>query len=161
MHRPPAVSFQVGRSRWHARLLSAGVLLAVISLCALAWSSAAEFPAWAVWVQALLILLTTASAVWAWHRSPVGTLRWDGEHWLWGTSQEAPPVSGLRIVFDFQRLVLVSLQCTGTYPQLLWLEPVRGAPPHAWLALRRALVHSTVHGAQAPSQAADPEGLLL
>jgi hypothetical protein len=160
MHRPPAVSFQVGRSRWHARVLSAGVLLAAASLCALAWGSAAEFPAWAAGVQALLVLGTAASAAWAWRRSPVGALRWDGEHWLWGASEDTPPVSGLRMVFDFQRLVLVSVQCTGASPLFLWLEPVRGVPPHVWLALRRALVHSTEQGARAPSQAADPEGLL-
>lgn len=160
MHRPPAVSFQVGRSRWHARILSAGVLLAAVSLCALVWSAAAEFPAWAVWGQAFLILLTAASAAWSWHRSPVGTLRWDGEHWLWGMSQAASPVSGLRMVFDFQRLVLVALRRTGPYPLFLWLEPRGGTPPQTWLALRRALVHSTVHGARSPSQAADPEGLL-
>nr|WP_315473413.1 hypothetical protein [uncultured Rhodoferax sp.] len=109
-------------------------------------------------MQSLLILLTTASAVWAWHRSPVGTLRWDGEHWLWVVSQDHA-VSGLRMVFDFQWLVLVSLQRAGQPLLWLWLEPVHGTP-HNWLALRRALVHSTHHGLRAPPQSTDPEGLL-
>lgn len=158
MHRPPAVSFQVGRSRWHARVVLAGVLLALASLCAMAWAASVEFSAWALRVQAILLLLTAASAAWAWHRSPAGILRWDGEHWLWVTSQDTP-VSRVRIVLDFQRVVLVSLQGTGRYSLFVWLEQAPGGPPKTWHALRRALVHSTVHGLT-PSPSTDPEGLL-
>lgn len=158
MHRPPAVSFPVGRSRWHATVLAACMSLALLSLFPLAWAADTEFPAWAVWGQVLLVLLAGIGAAVAWHRSPVGTLRWDGEHWLWVASQDHA-VSGLRIVFDFQRLVLVSLQRAGQPLLWLWLEPVHDTP-HNWLALRRALVHSTQHGLRAPSQSTDQEGLL-
>jgi hypothetical protein len=156
MHRPPAVSFQVGRSGWHAFVLSAGVLVTTISLCAFAWSAAAEFPWWAVWVQALLVLLTAMSAAWAWRRSPVGTLRWDGEQWFWIAKLEIP-VPRLSIVFDFQRLILVSLSCKGLWPIFLWLEPAQATPPQSWVALRRALVHSSHNAALTPDQSAEPE----
>jgi len=139
-------------------VLFASVLLAVIGLCAIAWTSDREFPVWAAWVQAALLLLTAAGAARAWHCSPVGTLRWDGEHWLWRSSQDWP-VSGLHMVFDFQNLVLVSVQRDGGDSLYLWLEPAQGTAP-AWRALRRALVHSTAQGL-APSPSADPEGLSL
>ncbi len=158
MHRPPAFSFPVGRSRWHATVLAACMSLALLSLFPLAWAADTEFPAWAVWGQALLVLLAGIGAAVVWRRSPVGRLRWDGEHWLWVVSQDHA-VSGLRMVFDFQWLVLVSLQRAGQPLLWLWLEPVHGTP-HNWLALRRALVHSTHHGLRAPPQSTDPEGLL-
>ncbi|MBX9818208.1 MAG: hypothetical protein K2X79_09270 [Burkholderiaceae bacterium] len=104
------------------------------------------------------MLLTTAYATWAWRRSPVGTLRWDGERWFWISFQEAP-IAGLRIVFDFQRLVLVSLVGTDRFSLFVWLEFADGMRPQAWYALRRALVHSTVHGL-VPTPSTDPEGLL-
>lgn len=158
MHRPPALSFQVGRSRWHARVLLVLVVLVFISWWALALSPRAEFPAWVPGLQALLLLLTAAFASWAWRRSPVGTLRWDGERWFWVSSQEVP-ISGLRIVVDFQRLLLVSLHGTDRFSLFVWLEPAGGMPPQAWHALRRALVHSAVHGL-VPTPSTDPEGLL-
>lgn len=159
MHRPPAVSFPVGRSRWHATVLFACVLLAWLSLFSLARTVGTEFPAWALAAQVLLILLTGLGAAMAWRRSPVGTLRWDGEQWLWVASQDHP-VAGLRMVFDFQRLVLVSVRRVGQSRLWLWLEPGNGTP-HGWLALRRALVHSTVHGLRAPAHPDDSEGLRL
>lgn len=157
MHRPPAVSFQVRRSRWHAAVLSACVLLALLSLFPLAWAVGTEFPASALGVQALLVLLTGIGATLAWRRSPVGTLRWDGEHWSWVTSQDHP-VAGLHMVFDFPRLVLVSLRRAGQPLLWLWLEPALSSP-HGWQALRRALVHASVHGLRDPSPPGDTEGL--
>lgn len=154
MHRPPALSFQVGRSRWHARALSLAMLISVVALCGVA---TAPFPAWVVGLQALLVFLVGISAARAWQRSALGILRWDGEHWLWGALQDGP-VSGLRIVFDFQRLLLVSLRFNNGHSLFLWLEPARETPPQVWLALRRALVHSTQHGLLPPSLSADPEG---
>ena len=156
MHRPPAVSFQVGHSRWHAFVLFAGVLVTTMGLCTFAWSAVAEFPWWAVWVQALLVLLTAMSAAWAWRCSPIGTLRWDGEHWLWIARQEMS-VPRLRIVCDFQRLVLISLSCKGLRPIFLWLEPAQDTPPQSWVALRRALVYSSHTAAMTPDHSVEPE----
>jgi hypothetical protein len=131
------------------------MLISVVALCGVA---AAPFPAWAVGVQALLVLMVGIGAVRAWQCSALGLLRWDGEHWLWGAWQNGP-VSGVRIVFDFQRLVLVSLKFREGHSLFLWLEPAQDTSPQAWLGLRRALVHSTQHGLLAPSLSADPEGL--
>lgn len=158
MHRPPALSFQVGRSRWHARALLAAMALVFITWCVMALSPRAEFPAWGPGLQALLLLLTAAYAAWAWRRSPVGTLRWDGERWFWVSSQELPIVD-IHIVFDFQRLVLVSLSGINRSSLFLWLEPADGMPLLAWHALRRALVHTAVYGV-GPTPSTGPEGLL-
>ncbi len=157
MHRPPAVSFKVGRSRWHALVLSAGVLVTTMSLSVFAWTAAAEFPRWAVWVQALLVLLTGIGAAWAWRRSPIGTLRWDGEQWFWMTRLEMS-VSGLSIVCDFQRWMLVSMRCAGIRPFFLWLEPTHATSVQSWVALRRALVHSSSFAALPPDDSVEPEG---
>ena len=159
MHRPPAVSIRVGRSRWHAMVLVSAVLLAVIGLCALAWNAGSEFPQWAVWGQSILVLVTATCAVGAWLGAPIGVLQWDGEHWLW-TGSEETSVSSLRLVFDLQRWVLVSVQSAGSTPLFLWLEQTHEAPAQTWLALRRALVHSTLPGAGALSSPSGPEGLL-
>lgn len=159
MHRPPAVSIRVGRSRWHAMVLASAVLLAVISLCVLAWNAGPEFPQWAVWGQSIFVLATATCAVVAWLRAPIGILQWDGEHWLWRGSEEAS-LSNLRLVFDFQRWILVSIQSAGAAPLYLWLEQTHETSAQTWLALRRALVHSTLPGVLSQSSSSGPEGLL-
>jgi toxin CptA len=159
MHRPPAVSFQVGRSRWHVCVLMALVLLAATGLGAMAWHAPVEFSWWSVWMQASLLVFAAVCAGRAWLRSPLGILRWDGECWSWEASRQTP-LPGLRIVLDFQRVVLVSAQRTGLSPLFLWLEPMYGTPSPAWQALRRALVHATVHGARQALPSAGPDGLM-
>lgn len=158
MHRPPALSFQVGRSRWHVRVLWAIVMLNFVGWCVMALAPRAEFPTWVLVPQVILCVLTAAYATWAWRHSPMGTLRWDGERWFWVGSQETP-ISGLRIVFDFQRLVLVSLSGINRSALFLWLEPADAMSPQAWHALRRVLVHSAVYGL-VPTPSTNPEGLL-
>ncbi len=156
MHRPPAVSFQVGRSRWHAAALLGSGLLALLTLPMMALNTRPEFPVGALWGQTVLVVLCCAAAAMAWHRSPAGSLRWDGDQWHWVANQDST-VSGLHVVFDFQRCMLVSLRLADHRRLYVWLDrsPVH---PQAWLALRRALVHAMQHGLLAPSTAMNPEG---
>lgn len=140
MHRPPAVSFQAGRSRWHAAVLLGVGAVALMTLPLLALGPHSQSPAWALGGQALLVVFTGAAAARAWWRSPVGTLRWDGEHWVWVATEELP-VSRLHMVADFQRVVMVSLRLADGSQRWLWLERAH-ASAQVWSALRRALVHT-------------------
>lgn len=136
MHRPPAVSYSVVRSRWYARAL--GVV----------WVTGAALVQLALWryhyaiaTMALLegvCLVAGLAAVWAWRAAPQGVLRWDGDHWHW-SGFAGEPVLQVAVHFDFQTLLLVSVQCQGHAPMWLWLDRASASRTH-WLALRRALV---------------------
>ncbi len=101
---------------------------------------------------ASVIVLTSGAAYLGWKQSPQGTLRWDGQHWFW-SDFKANPVCHLRLLMDFQRVVLVSVAASGDAPAYLWLEAMPGDA--SWTPLRRALVSS-----QAVVEGGDKENAL-
>jgi len=142
MHRAPAVSFSVGRSRWHlgcVGLLGAASLITslVFVLNASDWGGRSE----AVLVAALVASML---AVRGWQQSPLGQLRWDGQQWLWSgfTRTQACRLS---LLVDLQHLVLVRLTGEDQSPVWLWLEATPGNLH--WMPLRRAIVSSLRDGA--------------
>lgn len=136
MHRPPAVSYSVVRSRWHALTLGTlwglGIVLVQLALWRYNYSGAA------LAIMECACLLTGIWAVWAWRTAPQGLLRWDGDYWHWSGDAEAPSRQ-VTVHFDFQAVVLASVHGPSGARIWLWLD--HAAVPRArWLALRRALV---------------------
>jgi hypothetical protein len=86
-----------------------------------------------------LLLFVVLTALRDWHKSPTGTLQWDGAHWHWrGHADQAPCL--LTLHMDWQTVVLVSLRSEDTSTVWLWLESADDAL--RWKALRRAIVSS-------------------
>jgi len=136
MHRPPAVSHHVSRSRWQGFLLL-GIWSAGLGLTAYFYIFQ-QSPLLSVIL--LTIWLTSGwGALRAWLASPVGLLQWDGECWHWMQEDEARTCS-VCMVWNLQRRVLLRLTFSEASAQWLWLEA--GKSDHQWTALRRALVSS-------------------
>ena len=112
-------------------------LLAVAAFAAFA--SGRDFPDVSVLLLAAAILATSGVAFTGWKQSPRATLRWDGQHWFWSGFM-ANPVCELRLLMDFQRVVLVTVVADAHAPVYLWLEAVPGDT--SWKPLRRAIVSS-------------------
>lgn len=151
MHRPPAVSHSVRRSRWHRRLLLGIWLLALGPLFYAFISNPSPLPAAAL---AAIWLVCGWLAMRTWHASATGLLQWDGEHWHWIQEGEGQPCR-VHMVWDFQQCVLVRLSIAEAPGLWLWLES--GASVFQWDALRRALVSSSA-GFTEPSPTSDLEG---
>jgi toxin CptA len=156
MHRPPAVTHRVARSRWHLRLVLAIALLGTAT-CALLQthlsSPVARLACLAIPAAALCL------AYWDWKQAAVGLLQWDGQQWLW-TGFGDQPVHSVRLTLDFQRLMLIKVVAEGGSGAWLWLE----APSmdRHWLALRRALFASQTSGpAEKSAQVFDSTGVML
>lgn len=141
MHLPPAVTFEVVRSRWQ--------FFAGISLGALAIATTITFwfgqtsPARGVSLAAITVFCGWLWLV-SWHRSPVGKLVWDGTHWWW-SGFGAVDVVDARLCMDFQFCFLLRLQAIDG--QSAWLFIDRKTDRRNWLALRRAVIagaHVTV-----------------
>lgn len=143
MHNAPAVSYPVGRSRFHIYLLAAFVLMGGLSL--LAWGEQAsvavawQLIAWSFW------LLASFVATVLWWRTPAGALNWDASGWTW-TAQSPPMQTGplaLRAVLDLQGVLLLLAQPTGMERVPLaprwWFWAERHRAPLRWQALRRAV----------------------
>jgi hypothetical protein len=136
MHRPPAVSFQVVRSRWHL-----GFILTCSLLCALNlafWmqvqhSNLSRFLVFAVAGVAFALALR------AWWSTPTGRLGWDGESWFWSGFGDVA-LSRLSVVIDLQWVALVRIRGEDGQSNWLWLES--RCFDARWLAVRRALVAS-------------------
>lgn len=137
MHHPPEVWLLVGRSPWPPRLLAVVGLLAVLQVSwfvllnqTLTWQTVAVGAS----------LLVALSFTWFWTQRPSnGSLHWDGSQWQWSGSAGGTCV--LQRHLDFQTWMLVSLHFPITPPVWLWLH--RAHDPYQWLALRRAIVHTT------------------
>ena len=138
MHHPPEVRFLVGSSPWPRRL---AVKVSALALLQVGWFSSLNWkPSWPMALVGVSLLL---ALVWAWLRTrspPTGTLRWDGQQWQW--SGFADRACLLQRHLDFQILMLVSLRRPAERPVWLWLQ--RSHDPYQWLALRRAVVRSTL-----------------
>lgn len=138
MHRPPAASHSVQRSRWHG--------VGIVSICLIAvgavagfWQSAAD-----IFPKCTVLACLVLSGAWAakdWVYAEQGLLRWDGQQWLWSGFGDVP-VQKLFVVLDFQRLILVKLHADHLGVRWLWLEAPRRN--RQWLAMRRAVVGTVV-----------------
>ena len=81
-----------------------------------------------------------AGLAWKWSQGgPNGNLHWNGAQWQWSGFADGACV--LQRHLDFQTGILVSLHAPKAQPVWLWLQ--RSQDPYQWLALRRAVVHTT------------------
>ena len=136
MHRPPAVSYPVVRSRWH--------LVAVVVLSFLDGAATADF---ALQQDARLLI---SALFWCW--IPIGffalrsCLHWDGQLWQVkhaGISPAAqgsvgPSVQRVQVAMDFQQVLLVRVTSYSGATAWRWLD--HGTAPVEWQWLWRALV---------------------
>lgn len=133
MHQPPAVSHNVQRSRWHLIGILVIWFVALAASAAL-WQSSADTP-----LKSSVLASAVSLGVWAvkdWFQSERGSLRWDGQQWLWSGFGDFP-VQHLFVVLDFQRLILVKLRTSSLGVRWIWLEA--SVSNRQWLAMRRAL----------------------
>ena len=137
MHRPPAVSFQVVRSRCHLGFILASALLAAVNLAF--WAQAQHSNHSISMVFATLVLVVVL-ALRAWWSAPTGRLGWDGESWFWSGFGDAA-LTRLAMVVDLQAATLVQIR--GEPGQCVWLWLECRSFDARWLALRRALVART------------------
>ena len=112
-------------------------LLVVATLAVFAW----EQPVLDVRTGTLVLvsLIANSIAFLGWKRSPQGSLRWDGQQWLWSGFPETAPCR-LALVLDFQRVMVVKITTGAHEPEFLWLEANPGDT--SWRPLRRAIVSS-------------------
>ena len=155
MHRPPAVSYSVVRSRWHARTLAVLWLLGAVLIQWALWRY--DYSTIAIITMECACLVAGLWAVWAWRTAPQGLLRWDGDYWHWSGFAEAP-ARQVSTHFDFQAVVLVSVLGPGRARVWLWLDSA-SVTPARWLALRRALVAGRIPPPQASPSALPYEQL--
>ena len=137
MHHPPEVRFFVDGSPWPRRLV---VMLSTLAVLQVSWFIHLNWtPTWQTAVVGGSLLFAVGLA-WFWTRGAVGgSLHWDGVQWQW--SGFAVGAAELQRHLDFQTLILGSLHSPGDPPVWLWLQ--RSQDPYQWLALRRAVVHTT------------------
>ena len=144
MHKPPAVDYPVGRSRFQNFLLLA-LWLGVAGVDALWFFQADRFD-WRNWLGVALTLAAALIALRIWRVSPVGALHWDGQAWWWDSG-------GIRaggVVspdLDLQSVLLLGFKAHSGARHWFWLE--RGAAPARWSALRRAVHAPQPIGAEA------------
>jgi len=144
MHSAPAVSYPVGRSHFQGwSILMIGLTGLVAGLF---WHEQADLAVWRQYLYALSLLAALIVAFQAWHRTPQGRLRWDGQVWSWNRG-EVSVCGQVTIHLDLQFVLLLSLYTeTGSR---LWLWPERGVDMARWHALRRAVFSNRAKG---PSQ---------
>lgn len=134
MHRPPAVSYTVGRSSGQLALVALLCGVAVVATALLTQSAASPLAKWGV---LSILAISALLALVGWWRSCTGVLRWDGQAWLW-TGFGDIAVHHSALVLDFQQLVLLKLVSEDGAVAWLWLQGASGN--RQWLALRRAIV---------------------
>ena len=134
MHNAPAVTYPVGRSRFHAALL---IGIAVITLLAgLLWHKLGDPENWRQVCFAATAIGSGLLAFQAWRRTPDGNLHWDGQAWNW-TAGAALVGGTIGVHLDLQFCMVLSLRMAdGTR---VWLWPERRSNPMRWNALRRAV----------------------
>ena len=134
MHSAPAVTYPVGRSRFHAALLI-GIAVTTL-LVGLSWHHLGDPENWRQGCFAATAIGSGLLAFQAWRRTPSGNLHWDGQAWSWTAG--ATLVSGtVGVHLDLQFCVVLRLRAgDGTR---VWLWPERRSDPAHWNALRRAV----------------------
>lgn len=73
-----------------------------------------------------------------WQQSPTGCLQWDGQHWHWSGREDSVQCR-LKVLLDFQSVLLVCVRDDTHPPVWLWLEQPEPVGVQ-WRALRRAVV---------------------
>lgn len=155
MHRAPAVSFPVVRSRVHLRCIVVLQLLACSGLAL--WVVHDGTWLWRHSVLLVCIGFAGGVAVRDWARTPDGLLCWDGGQWLWRTAQSDQPCVVQRLL-DLQSAVVVRVTSPEGMDAHRWLDAA--SAPTQWLALRRAIVSGALHPLEQdfPTIGTKPEG---
>jgi hypothetical protein len=135
MHRAPAISFSVTRSRWQLRATVALGSLGLASIASFVYAQS-DF-GWRALLSLGVVPVVVAVALVAWWKAPRGILQWNGQQWNW-SGFTALPACQVSLLMDFQSLLLVSLTSDTERSVCLWLEA--GAGVADWQALRRAIV---------------------
>jgi hypothetical protein len=134
MHSAPAVSYPVGRSRFHGLLVA--MIAAVGAIFLMLW----VFRAGALQTRHLVAVMLWSTglglAAWHWLRTPTGSLAWDGQGWLWTSQTESCAVVP-EVTLDTQGSLLLCLH--KQHGNSLWTWPQRQTLPQRWLPFRRAL----------------------
>ncbi len=148
MHRPPAVLWDLGPSRWKRRALGGLILLA-----ALVWLGFLRMQGWGVSSAVLLatLLAGTLTAAIGRSGSPGGQLSWDGEQWHWLTDRDLP-LQTMVCMLDLQVMMLLRVGVEGGKSHWFWLDSSDMSA--SWKAVRRAIVASTYNARQGASQEA-------
>lgn len=134
MHSAPAVSYPVGRSRFHAGLAGSASLIG--ALAGLLWRNQADPAVWPQGVFALILFGSGLAAFQAWRSSPCGSLQWDGRGWSL-TAAQATFTGLLSVHLDLQCCLLLCLRTQNG--RRYWLWPERRRDGANWNALRRAV----------------------
>ena len=142
MHRPPAVLWDLGPSRWKRRALGGLILLAV-----LVWVGFLRMQGWGVSSAVLLatLLAGTLTAAIGRSGSAEGQLSWDGEQWHWLTDRDLL-LQTMVCVLDLQVMMLLRVGVEGGKSHWFWLDS--SDMNASWKALRRAIVASTYNARQ-------------
>jgi hypothetical protein len=136
MHFPPEVRVVVSRSGLEHK--------SWWFLAALAGAQVAGFVALNPgFFERIAVIAVYGAAMWvAWKlsvRQYTETLHWTGQSWRWSGHEAAQ--FQMRLSFDFQGLMLVSLHAPQAPVVWLWLQ--KSENPLQWLALRRAVVYAS------------------
>ena len=135
MHSAPAVSYPMGRSRFHGLAI---LFFAVAgALVMLLWMGSSDRLQWPHAVAALLWLLGISTALWRWYCMPAGLLIWDTQAWVWSVDDQ-PRTVRPEVALDFQSWMLLRLHSSATWLDS-WVWPAHQDAPLQWQALRRAL----------------------
>lgn len=151
MHSAPALTYPVGRSRFHGWLL--GLTCIFGGGAGLFWNYQVDPSAWRQGLYAATLLGLAWVAVQAWRHSSCGSLNWDGQAWSW-TDDTTALRGWVTVHLDLQFCLLLCLRTE--QGRRLWIWPERGRDAARWSALRRA---AFFHGAagQAPDAATDAQ----
>jgi hypothetical protein len=134
MHNAPAVSYPVGRSRFH------GFLLVLVGLCGavggLVWNHQVHPVGWLQWFYVVTLALTCFAAGRVSLRKPKGSLQWNGQAWSWICGQRSNS-GALTAHLDLPFCTALSLRTdVGTR---IWLWPERRIEAVRWNGLRQAV----------------------
>ena len=134
MHMPPAVSYEVVRSRWHFFIVCfVGSLAAlVVAAYGIQQPESARLAA-LVGISSMCLFF----ALVGWFKSPVGVLRWDGATWVWSGFGDVP-VKSLELRLDLQ--FAMWLELTAESGKTVWFLLEARHDRLQWLRLRRAVV---------------------
>lgn len=138
MHDAPSVNYPVGRSRFQGFLLLCLWLLGLATVLAWCWQSDAV--GWRQWFAMACLMGAGVLAIYDWRHTPLGSLCWDGQQWLWAALSapgDPPCAVGVFCRLDLQQHMLLQLR-----PQAqrsLWCWVARAQYPERWHGLRRAV----------------------
>lgn len=139
MHSAPAVSYPVGRSRFHAGLLLVITLMGALTV--LTWALKVDAPGLRHLAAGLLCVTCAGLATLHWWRTPLAQLCWDGTAWAWEAADRVQTVVP-EVTLDLQFCLLLRLH-GGVGPSVQWVWPERRTSTPHWQAFRRAVYGKT------------------